>query len=251
MIAPWKVELVRRYFSKESPGSRVPVRNLDLKRKEKSNFAGVISPPQGDPQTSLSIVGQRGVEGFQDADAGLTSSSNTNSPLTRAKMVRGEGDVSSSSSKPVPVQCRPKIIMVKSKFPIKRMVQDEKDQGRNCVSVILKQSSHFIPSINAAAKKSRLSERLQGLKDLASRYPVKYEGKSENSELSEARLDFCFLSAKDARLFFGKVNDLFRAEAHKKTSVIMYAEESLGRFALIFFPFLVMFYLQVTSIHQS
>ena len=128
-----------------------------------------------------------------------------------------------SSAPPAPVQSRPKIIQDQRKFQIKQRVQGGNDQGRNCVSVVLKPSSSTVDE-------SKLSERIQILKDLSSKYPLKYEGKSQNSRRGEARLDFCFHSAKDARLFFVKVNDLFRAGAHRKISVFMFAEESLGRF---------------------
>ena len=122
----------------------------------------------------------------------------------------------SSPAGPAAVHSRPKIILDKRKFPIKQMVKDEKDQGSNCVSVVLK------PSSSVPAKES--SERIQVLKDLSSEYPVKYEGKSN------ARLDICFQSPKDARLFFKKVNNLIIAGALRKISVFMFAEESLGRF---------------------
>ena len=128
-----------------------------------------------------------------------------------------------STVPPAPVQSRPKITLDKRKFQIKQRVQGGKDQGRNCVSVILKSSS-------STSKESKLSERIQILKDLSSKYPLKIEGRSQNSRRAEARLDFCFHSAKDARLFFVKVNDLFRAGACRKISVFMFAEESLGRF---------------------
>ena len=122
-----------------------------------------------------------------------------------------------SPAPPAPVHSRPKIILDKRKFPIKEMVKDEKDQGKNCVSVVLNSS-----------------ERIQVLKDLSSMYPVKYEGKNK------ARLDVCFHSPGDARLFFVKVNDLIRAGALRKIfSVIMFAEESLGRFSLILLLFSV------------
>ena len=200
VIPPWKVELVQRYFSKdkESPG-----------RKEKSSSADVSPPPRGDQSKSTSPARLRICR-----------------PKLSSKMKKpqGEGkdDVSSSRSKPDSVHSRPKIILDKRKFPVKLMVED---QGLNCVSVLLKP---------VAGKGLKLSERIRVLKDLSCKYPVKYVGKSQNMNRASARLDFCFQSAADARLFFGKVNNLVRAQ--QKISVILLAEQSLGRFGLIFLP---------------
>ena len=226
VIPPWKVELVQRYFSKdkESPG-----------RKEKSSSADVSPPPRGDHPKSTMVIGETGVPGFQEAEEGLSSSSTTSTSPARLRICRpklsskmkkpqGEGkdDVSSSRSKPDSVHSRPKIILDKRKFPVKLMVED---QGLNCVSVLLKP---------VAGKGLKLSERIRVLKDLSCKYPVKYVGKSQNMNRASARLDFCFQSAADARLFFGKVNNLVRAQ--QKISVILLAEQSLGRFGLIFLP---------------
>ena len=232
VIPPWKVELVRQYFS-QVPG-----------RKDKSHCAVLSPPPRGDPPQSMSmVVGETGeFPGFHDAEEGLSSCSiTTSSPPARLRICRpkliskmknsqGEGkdDVSTSSSrsKPVPVQSRPKIILDKRKFPIKLMAQD---QGTNCVSVTLKP---------VTANGPKLSERIRVLKDLSSKYPVKYEGNGlSESKRAAARLDFCFQSTTDAGLFFGKVNNLVRAQ--QKISVILFAERSLGRFGLIFLLFSV------------
>ena len=200
VIEPWKVELVERHFRKDLGKTSSPLSQTDV-----SCFSC--------PSTSTNI------------------SSSPVARICRPKLIsklknpQGEGndDVSGTSSESAFVMCRPKINKDERKFPIKQIVHDEKDHGRNCVSVILKSSS-------STSKESKLSERIQILKDLSSKYPLKIEGRSQNSRRAEARLDFCFHSAKDARLFFVKVNDLFRAGACRKISVFMFAEESLGRF---------------------
>ena len=205
VIAPWKVELVQRYFSAESAGTRVKVvKNMNLDGREKSN----CPPP---PQMSISkMTSQSGNQEDQGTSPlPRVQISYSRPKISKMKKPQGEGKnyVSSSHSNPVQVQCRPQINIEKRKFPIEKIVQDEKDQGRSCVCVVLKSSS--------TATTMKLSERIRVVEDLSSKYPVKYEGKTENSKQAEARLDFCFHSAKNARFFFGKVNDLVRSGKQK------------------------------------
>ena len=64
-----------------------------------------------------------------------------NPPMTG----RDDTTTISPSSEPPFLSSRPKIIKDGRKFPIKQIVQNEKDRGRNCVSVILKSSSSGTP----------------------------------------------------------------------------------------------------------
>ena len=223
VIPPWKVELVQRYFRKDKES---------LLRKDES-ISMVISEP--------------GVQGFRNPDIeGLLKCRPKLTSKMKKPQGEGKDDVSSSRSKPFPVQSCPKIILDRRKFP-RINVQSGKDQGKTCVSVILKLKSSQI-----SAMRPKLDERIRSLKKLSSKYPVKYVGKSENSRQAEARLDFCFQSAGDARHFFWKVNNLFKAGAYHKIYAIMFDEESLGRIGLIFLLFSIVIYnVQATSIHQS
>ena len=231
-IAPWKVELVQLYFSKESPGTSVQVvKNKNLEGREKSNCADFCPPPspQGDSPKSLSKMnGQAGYPDDQLNSSPLPRLKISRPKLiSKMKMTQSEDQNDVSRLKPVQVQSRPQITIDKRKFPIKKIVQDKKDQGSNCVSVVLRSSS-YSPAM-------KLSETIRVVEDLSSKYPVKYEGKSENSRRSAARLDFCFHSAKNAGFFFKEVNALVRSGTiQKKIAVIQYAEKSLGRFGLIF-----------------
>ena len=249
VIKPWKVELVQRYFT--NPRSQVPV--VKLERKERSNGADV-NPPLGDPPKAAPLM-----HGVQDQEGISSSSSTTSSPvssvsisrpqlISKMKKPQGKDDVSSSRSKPVQVQSRPRVVLDKRQIPNKKTVQDEKDQGRNCVSVVLKsgrghsvvrKSSHGQCFVGTPADVAAplLHERIRVVENLSSKYPVKYEHKNENPKRGTARLDFCFHSAKNARLFFGDVNDLNRSgelTLKHNISVLMFSEESLGRFGLIF-----------------
>ena len=229
LIEPWKMELVERHF-KDLTVSKEP---SPLCETEVSGFHG-----------SKSCLSCPLISTFSSPVVRICR------PKLISKLKNSlweeEDDVTCSSPEPDFKLFRPKIIKDERKFPIKRIVQDEKDQGRNCVSVILKSRSSTL----AAKISMKLSERIRVVEELSSKYPVKYDGKSENSKRTEARLDFCFHSAIDARHFFGKVNDLLRGGGRQMVSVIMYAEESLGRFASVC-SLLSIFYLKATSIHQS
>ena len=245
VIEPWKVELAQWYFNKDSPGRKHP----NLKRREMSRCASASPqpppPPEGDPPESACMNDLQD-QGGLSSNPGLPSI-RVSRPKLVSKMKKPEGEgkeeVSSASSKSVTV--RPNIVLDLRKFPVKKIVQDEKDQGRNSVSVVLKSS------IAAGRKAMKISERIRLVEDLSARYPVKYKGKSQNSELGEGRMDFCFHSAKHARHFFGKVNDLMRSGVlPQRISVFMLDEETLGRFDnYCSCSLLTQFYLQVTSIH--
>ena len=118
----------------------------------------------------------------------------------------------SDPSLPSVIVCRPKLIRRKKKsiFPIQLSEQDEKDQGRTCVSVILK-TSETVP------------ERVMRVEELSAKHDVRYQCKS--SQQGGARLDFCFKSATEARQFFRRVNDM---ERRRSISVILTTEAGLG-----------------------
>ena len=122
-------------------------------------------------------------------------------------------EVPCSDPHPPVIVWRPRLISrKKSIFPIQQLQRDEKDQGRSCVSVILKANSE------------RDSQRVKRVEDLSAKYKVRYQCKSSQSR--GARLDICFESATKAREFFRRVNDM---ERRKSISVIMISEERLGK----------------------
>ena len=122
-----------------------------------------------------------------------------------------------SSVNPPLVQSHPTVLQDKGKFPIKEILQDEKDQGRNGVSVILKSKTG-----------RKVTERIKTVEEVRSRYPLKYSAKS--SQQANARLDYCFKSPTDARRFVRKVNDILSGDIPRLVSVILIAEEDLGKF---------------------
>ena len=269
LIKPWKMDLVERHFKEDSefcPRSQTDVlgckggilcpiattsstevricrpklisklKNPKCEGKDKMTsppFTNIVQTSSQDHEPHLSSTVSLS-EVSEEVGPLLTHSSVKNLTVCPTTLVyklnnppvEAEDDVTRSTSEPALLVCRPKIIQDWRKFPIKQIVQDETDRGRSCVSVVLKSSSSTV----AAERSMKLSERIRDVEELSSKYSVKYEGKSENSKRSEARLDFCFLSARDARGFFGKVNDLLRGGGglRQMSSVIMYAEESLG-----------------------
>ena len=187
VIKPWKVELVNRHFKEDNKESF-----------QESDVSGL----QGQGCTGGSPV-------VRVCRPKL---------ISKLKSPTGDGkdDVTRSTSEPAFLVCRPKIIKDWRMFPIRQIVQDEKDRGRKCVSVLLKSSSSSLP----AERAMKLSERVRVVEELSSKYPVRYEGKSENSKRSEARLDFCFQSATDAQRFFQVCESIVHRESRHLSNTL-------------------------------
>jgi len=226
-VDSWKVELVKSYFIKssekkaESLFSDTPVNNSAVSPKPR-----VEGPPQfSDTVKDLKMKSPGEVLIGQEKEGDILIGQKKEGEILIGQEKEGE-ILPSSCPRPPPFRvCRPKLyskvtkqISEKRKFPIQQMDHDEKDQGRNCVSVILKSSSS-----SPSSSKAEVSRRVLRVEELSAKYKVKYQSKSSQ------RVDFCFKSPTEARNFFRKVNDLSREkDSPKLMSVIMYSEESLG-----------------------
>ena len=97
------------------------------------------------------------------------------------------------------------------------------DQGRNCVSVILK-SSRLSPKstrLNVVLKKHKL------VSEVVTGYSLKYSHAS--SPGVQVRLDYCFHQPEAARQFFKSVYSLGQAHSSPRLlTCILFSEEELG-----------------------
>ena len=199
VIEPWKVELVRRYFNRSSSVPATPPPPVVSSDKD-------ISRHRSDRLSSCSIKGnnsEMNPSWDEDESEGGVPPVIVSRPKLRTRRKLGSPD-------PRP-RVPSRLVTDRRMFPIQLSEQNEKDQGRTCVSVVLK-NSETVPV------------RVMRIEELSAKYKVRYQCKS--SQRCGARLDFCFQSATEARQFFRRVNDM---ERRKSISVIMTTEEGLGK----------------------
>ena len=127
---------------------------------------------------------------------------------------------------------RPKLVKNKCQFPIKIVkVLDDRDQGRNCVFVVIKSRS----GDSRLVRQRTVSRRSRKVENLVAKFELKYEAKF----ISDVRAvyNFCFVSPLKARKFFADVNDVIKNDGYGPNSVCIFLcdEEMLGkyRFALL------------------
>ena len=207
VIEPWKVELVRRYFNRSSSVPATPPPPVVSSDKD-------ISRHRSDRLSSCSIKGndsKMNPSWDEDESEGAVPpvSADVLPPVivSRPKL-RTRRKLGSPDPRP---RVPSRLVTDRRMFPIQLSEQNEKDQGRTCVSVVLK-NSETVPV------------RVMRIEELSAKYKVRYQCKS--SQRCGARLDFCFQSATEARQFFRRVNDM---ERRKSISVIMTTEEGLGK----------------------
>ena len=142
-------------------------------------------------------------------------------------MVTFSSTTSPSSTTSALASARPKLVKNKCQFPIKTVkVLDERDQGRNCVIVVIKSRNND----STLVRQRTVSKRSRKVENLVSKFELKYEAKYSSD--IRAVYNFCFVSPLKARKFFADVNDVIKndLDGPNSASIFMCDEEMLGKY---------------------
>ena len=194
------------------------------------SYSSQVEDCQLSPDTTLSILhDQESALNYSSyPEANLSDEVLICSPSTSRQNELMATTSPSSTTSALP-SARPKLVKNKCQFPIKTVkVLDERDQGRNCVIVVIKSRNND----STLVRQRTVSKRSRKVENLVSKFELKYEAKY-SSEI-RAVYNFCFVSPLKARKFFADVNDVIKndGDGPNSVSIFMCDEEMLGKYIL-------------------